>query len=142
MSLLPLDPFSGIERFLGQATSLSRRLPVPIDAYRADGKIELQVDLPGVKPETIELSVENNVLTLEAETADQLPADAEVFVHERPIGTFRRQIELGGNLDTAGVSAEYRDGVLRVLVPVAETAKVRKIAVGSGARAAIDTSAA
>jgi HSP20 family protein len=111
-----------------------------MDAWRAGDTFQVEVDLPGVDPDAIDLDVERNVVTVRA----QRPArtgDAELIAAERPRGVFSRQLILGDNLDTEKIAASYDAGVLTLKIPVAEKAKPRKISItstGQGERA-IDT---
>ncbi len=95
--------------------------------------------MPGVSPESVDLDVERNVLTVSAERVSR-NGDWEMLASERPRGRFSRQLVLGDNLDLDRIEAGYENGVLRLVVPVAEKAKPRKIQI-SGApdqRASID----
>jgi len=88
----------------------------------------LQFDVPGVDSESIELTVDNNTLTVKAERqAPLLVEGIEALIAERPHGVFTRQILLGDNLDTSMIDAQYSDGVLTLSIPVAEEAKPRRI---------------
>jgi HSP20 family protein len=99
-----------------------------MDAYRKQDQFLLQFDLPGVNAESIELTVDNNTLTVKAESpAPALAEGIEALVAERPHGVFTRQILLGDNLDTAKIDAHFSDGVLTLSIPVAEEAKPRRI---------------
>ncbi|MFD7282290.1 Hsp20/alpha crystallin family protein [Streptomyces sp. NPDC059862] len=86
----------------------------------------------GVDPETIDLDVERNVLTVKTERHPSAGETAEVLIAERPTGSFSRQFFLGETLDTERVDAAYDAGVLRLHVPIAEQAKPRKIAITGG----------
>jgi len=92
----------------------------------------LRLDLPGVKPESVELTVEDNVLTIKAERPAPPQAEGiESVIAERPYGSFSRQVVLGSNLDTEHIQADYEAGVLTVVIPVAEKAKPRRIEVST-----------
>jgi HSP20 family protein len=105
-----------------------------MDAYRKDGSFVIQLDLPGVRPDSIDLTVEENVLTVKAERpAPPSSDDVEAVITERPYGSFTRQVFLGENLDSANIRADYDAGVLTLSIPVAEHAKPRRIEVGAGA---------
>jgi len=83
----------------------------------------------------VEVSVEQNVLTVKAER-NWIPAEGdEVLVAERPQGSFSRQLFLGENLDTEHVSASYDAGVLTITIPVHEAAKPRRIEITTGSSA-------
>ena len=132
--LLRWDPFRELDRIaeqpFGQASSLRA---MPIDAFRRDGEFFVHLDLPGVQPDSIELTVEKNVVTVKAER-DWQPAEGdEVVIAERPRGTFTRQLFLGDNLDATKLGANYEHGVLTLTIPGAEAAKPRRVEVGTAA---------
>jgi len=107
---------------------------MPIDAYRTGDHFVVEFDLPGVPADSIDLTVERNVLTVHA-SRTRRESDGtghEMVVSERPFGTFSRQLFLGETLDTEAIKATYDDGVLRLEIPVAEQAKPRKVEVKAG----------
>jgi len=112
--------------------------PMPMDAYRRGDNVWVHLDLPGVTADSIDISVERNVLTVTAERSYQRQDGDRVYLDERHDGTFRRQVSLGEGLDADGIDADYTDGVLSLRIPVAPQAKPRKITVSSG-QAALDT---
>ncbi len=129
--LMRTDPFRQLDRLAEQMLGTpSRPVAMPIDAYRKGDEFLVQLDLPGVDPETIDLTVERNALTVHAERSRPDLEGVELVISERPQGSFSRQLFLGESLDTAEIQAEYRDGVLTVHIPVAEQAKPRKVKVG------------
>ena len=128
--LMRFDPFGDFDRLSRQVWGNSRSNYMPADAYRQDDKLYLHIDLPGVDPESIDVTVEKNNLTVTAERKWER-ADEQVLLNERPTGTFSRQFFLGESLDTDAIEAGYDYGVLTLAIPVAETAKARKIAVSS-----------
>jgi HSP20 family protein len=133
MALVRSDPFREADRLLQQlwsAQSGPRPLTMPMDAYRKDDSFLLQLDLPGVDPDSVDLTVEDNVLSIKAERPrPPRTDDVEPVIAERPYGTFTRQIVLSNNLDTERIRAEYQSGVLTLAIPVAEHAKPRRITV-------------
>jgi HSP20 family protein len=129
--LMRFDPFREVDRLM-QSPWMPRNA-VPLDVYRRGEEFLVRVDLPGIDPSSIDLQIEKNVLTLAAERS-WAPSDGdEVLVSERPQGSFSRRLFLGDGLDTDGISAQYENGVLTVRVPVAETAKSRKVEISVGA---------
>ena len=130
--LLRYDPFREFDRFT-EGLFGSRRTPwIPMDAVRHDDRVEVHFDLPGVRPESIDLTVERNVLTVKAER-DWWPQEgSEALTRERTHGTFTRQVLLSEALDPDRVDASYENGVLTVTIPVAEQAKARKVEIRSG----------
>ena len=140
MLLRTTDPFRDLDRLTQQIFGTTNRPAVmPMDAWREGDRFVIEFDLPGVSPESIDLDVERNVLTVRAERVAR-NGDWEMLASERPRGVFSRQLVLGDNLDLERIEAGYEGGVLRLLVPVAEKAKPRKIQVtaGSGERTAIE----
>jgi HSP20 family protein len=127
MLLRTADPFRDFDRLAGQLLGTTNRPAVmPMDAWREGDVFALEFDLPGVSPESIDLDVERNVLTVRAERVAR-NGDWEMLASERPRGVFSRQLVLGDNLDLERIEASYDGGVLRLTVPVAEKAKPRKI---------------
>ncbi|MDA8342219.1 MAG: Hsp20 family protein [Actinomycetota bacterium] len=137
MALVRSDPFRDLDRVVQQLwgpAAAVRPLSMPMDAHRRGDRFLVQLDLPGMDPDGIELTVEDNVLTIRAERpAPEPDGDVETLVAERPHGTFTRQLVLGENLDTEHIEAEYHAGVLTLGIPVAEAAKPRRIPVGTAA---------
>jgi len=89
-------------------------------------------DVPGIDPDSIQLTVEKNVLTVSAERTRQWgEAVEEVVVSERTVGTFSRQLFLGETLDPDHIQASCDNGVLTLRIPVAEAAKPRKVEINS-----------
>jgi HSP20 family protein len=136
--LMRTDPFRELDRFtqqlFGQNGTWSRPAVMPMDAYRDGEQYVVHFDLPGVDPASVDLNVERNVLTVEAERTHSYGEDVELQVAERPRGVFSRQLFLGDTLDADRIKATYDAGVLTLRIPVAEKAKPRKIEVtGVGA---------
>ncbi|QGN34301.1 Hsp20/alpha crystallin family protein [Microlunatus sp. Gsoil 973] len=132
--LMRTDPFREFDRLTQQVFGTSARPAVmPMDAWRDGDTFHVEFDLPGIDPESIDLDVERNVLTIGAERpVSEMPG--EQIAAERPRGVFSRQLILGDNLDLDQISASYTDGVLRIRIPVSEKARPRKIQVLSEQR--------
>jgi len=138
MLLRTVDPFRDLDRLtqqlLGSAGGTTNRPAVmPMDAWRQGDHFVIEFDLPGVSPESIDLDVERNVLTVRAERVAR-NGDWEMLASERVRGAFSRQLVLGDNLDLERIEASYDTGVLTLKVPVAEKAKPRKIHVETAAQ--------
>jgi HSP20 family protein len=131
--LMRTDPFRDFDR-LTEAVSGTRARPaaMPMDAYREDAAFVVHLDLPGVAADSIDLTVEQNVLTIHAERKPPVDDAAERVVAERAYGVFSRQLFLGETLDTDQLTAEYDAGVLTLKIPVAEKAKPRKVEISGG----------
>jgi HSP20 family protein len=132
--LMRTDPFRELDRLtqqmLGTDGTLARPSVMPMDAWRDGDTFHVEFDLPGVNPDSIDLDVERNVVTVKAERPPRA-SDAELIASERPRGVFSRQLILGDNLDTERIAASYDSGVLTLQIPVAEKAKPRKISINS-----------
>ena len=128
--LMRTDPFRELDRFTQQVFGTAARpAAMPMDAYRQGDSFYIHFDLPGIRAESIDLTVEQNVLTVRAERRPEQPDDAEMMVAERPAGVFTRQVFLGDTLDTEHIGADYSAGVLTLTIPVHEQAKPRSIQV-------------
>jgi HSP20 family protein len=133
MLLRTADPFRDFDRLAQQMVgTTSRPAVMAMDAWREGDRFVIEFDLPGVAKESIDLDVERNVLTVRAERVAR-NGDWEMLASERLKGAFSRQLVLGDNLDLERIEASYDAGVLRLVVPVAERAKPRKIEVTGGA---------
>ena len=131
--LMRFDPFRDFDR-LFEAAGAAGGSPrtVPMNAVRRGDRLVVSFDLPGVRPEDIDLTVERNQLTVTAERAVDRQEGEEWLVAERPTGRFTRQLLLGDNLDTDNIQADVHHGVLEITIPVAEQAKPRKVTIGGG----------
>lgn len=130
--LMRFDPFRELDRLSEETLSRTRSSAMPLDAYRQGDRFIVAVDLPGVDPSSIDVTVEKNVLTLRAERTWPRQNDQEWAVAERRQGTFTRQLFLGDTLDTEAIAARYEQGVLTLEIPVAERAKPRKVDIATG----------
>jgi HSP20 family protein len=130
--LVRFDPFHQFDRFVQQSSPVARQASMPLDAYRHGAQFVINFDLPGINPDSVELTVEKNVLSVVAERSWTPEQGDEVVVTERPQGRYSRQLFLGDTLATDGIEARYDRGVLTVTIPVAESAKARKVQITSG----------
>ena len=131
--LMRTDPFRDIDRMFEQlAGTAGRPAVMHIDAERDGDWFNVYFDLPGVDPDTIELTVERNVLSVKATRQRHQRDGVETVISERPTGVFTRQLFLGDTLNTDDLQASYDNGVLTLRIPVSEKAKPRKISIGGG----------
>lgn len=130
--LMRTDPFRDFDRLAQQVFGSARPAAMQMDAYRSGDDFVVHFDLPGIDPESIDLDVERNVLSVRAERRSPAPENAEMIVAERPTGSFSRQLFLGDTLDTDRVDASYEAGVLTLRIPVTEKAKPRRIQITGG----------
>jgi HSP20 family protein len=137
--LMRYDPFREIDRFTeGLFGNVGRAPWMPMDAYRKGDHVEVLFDLPGVRTDSIDLTVENDVLTVKAERQWIPEEGSEVLARERTHGSFSRQVLLGEALDADHIEASYDQGVLRVTIPIAERAKPRKVEIHTGDTQALE----
>ncbi len=130
--LMRTDPFRDLDRLTSQMFGTAARpVAMPIDAYRDGDEFVALIDLPGVEPDSIDLTVERNVLTVEAQRSSTGDNGRELLIAERQAGRFSRQLFLGDALDPEQLDASYENGVLRLRIPIAEKAKPRRVAVRS-----------
>ncbi|HET8779452.1 MAG TPA: Hsp20/alpha crystallin family protein [Agromyces sp.] len=126
------DPFRELDRLAaGMLDSRQGPRVMPIDLHRDGDHYVLSADLPGVDPGSIDVDVDGQLLTIRAERTLRSNDDVQWLAHERPSGSFLRQLTLGDGLDTNAISAHYDNGVLSVVIPVSEQAKPRKVEVQS-----------
>ncbi|MFF2392338.1 Hsp20/alpha crystallin family protein [Nocardia sp. NPDC058114] len=125
--LMRTDPIRDLDRLTQQMFGTpARPAAMPMDAWRDGDEFFVELDLPGIDAKSLDLDVERNVVTVRASRPD-LESSRSMIAAERIRGVFSRQLFLGENLDTDAIRADYRDGVLRLVIPVAEKAKPRKI---------------
>ncbi|RMB62101.1 Hsp20/alpha crystallin family protein [Tessaracoccus antarcticus] len=129
---LTFDPIREMDRVFS-AMRTPAPVGMPMDLFRADDHFIARIDLPGVDPQTIDIDVEDRTLTVRADRMAQSDDDIAWLVHERPTGTFARQLTLGYGVAADRIEADYADGVLTLSIPVAEEAKSRKIQVSHSA---------
>jgi HSP20 family protein len=136
MYLTTFDPFArDLQRQFDRLarTSFGPSAGMPMDAVRREGEVELRFDVPGIDPDSMEVTVDRGVLSVSATRTDERSEgenDSEKFVvRERRTGTVTRRVRLSENLNAEAVEADYRNGVLQVRIPVLEQAKPRKVEV-------------
>jgi HSP20 family protein len=132
--LMRTDPFRELDRVAQEILGTpARPAAMPVDAFRQGDEFVVQFDIPGVRSDAIELTVERNVLTAHARRDRQTGESVELLIGERPYGTFSRQLFLGDTLDADRLAADYTDGVLTIRLPIKERAKPRRVEVTTGA---------
>ena len=141
-SLFPRDIFAELDRMqreMREAFDLSPSIRglgrggfPALNVGGTPQSVEIFAFAPGLDPATVEVSLDRGVLTIAGERPSELPADADdraaaVHINERFSGRFRRVLTLADDIDPNGVSAGYRDGVLRVTAKRRESALPRRI---------------
>jgi HSP20 family protein len=131
--VMRFDPFREVDRVMEEVQAARRAAnALLMDAYRRGDEFIVHFDLPGVDTESIDLTTEENVLTVSAQRTYEPHEEDEILVSERPQGRFSRQLFLGEGLDRQSITASYDQGVLTVRIPVAERAKARRIEISGG----------
>ncbi len=132
------DPFtwqrdfeSAFRRVFGDAdASLAGAFSPALDVEENDDAFTLHIELPGISADAVDVSIEENVLTISGERQFYSDKDADGFRRvERSFGRFHRAVRLPDRVDPDKVAATYKDGLLTVTVPKAESAKPRRIQV-------------
>lgn len=121
------DPVSDMGRLFRRSTGAVSGLPVT-DVAEYDGEYAVVAELPGVKKEDVKISVENRTLTLKGERKHYgFPEGTRVLRHETHTQPFVRSFVLPEEVDVNQISAEMKDGILRIRLPKAEQARPREI---------------
>jgi HSP20 family protein len=124
------DPFlAEFDRLAQQVFGTAEGAGMPVDVTRRGDELVIRFDVPGVQSDAITLSLENHVLTVTATRHAEYGDGEKVLVQERFDGTMTRRIRVPEWVDGERVTAEHADGVLTVVLPVAEQAKPRRIEV-------------
>ena len=133
--LLRNDPFREFDRLTTRVfDTATRSSGARLDAYRDGDTFYIDIDLPGVEPASIDVTVDRNVLTVRAERRRVQREGVERLISERPMGTVVRRLVLSDILDTDRLEARYDAGVLTLTIPVIEQAKPRRIEISTGDR--------
>jgi HSP20 family protein len=119
-----------LERVSGAGTARAGIFP-PVNLYETTDSYVLTAELPGLRSEDIEVTLERDRLTLSGERRVEHPKDASLHRVERRGGSFRRAVQLPKEVDGEKVEASYRNGVLRVRIPKAPEHQPRRISVGA-----------
>ena len=133
-TVLRFDPFRDFDRMTEQLLGVpsgSARAPrfMPMDLYRSGDHYVLHADLPGVDPGSVDIGIENGVLTIKAERSERTDQDVQWIASERFTGSYLRQLSLGEDIDADRISATYANGVLTVTLTVTERAKPRRVSI-------------
>jgi HSP20 family protein len=126
------DPFRELDQLAQQLLSGGRSpRSFPMDAYRRGDDFFVHLDLPGVDPSSIDITVEGPNITISAERRFNQHEDDDILVSERPQGRFSRDLRVGTRVDSDAIEADYAGGVLTLRLPMAAEAKPRRVEVRS-----------
>jgi HSP20 family protein len=138
MQTLRFDPFRDLDRLAAEVLGTARTPSLmPMDCLRSGDQFVVRFDLPGIDVDSLDVSAENQTLTVRAERTRRDPEGSTYLISERPSGTYSRQLVLGDGLAVDDIRADYRDGVLTLTIPVAEQAKPRRIEINRGGNTAV-----
>jgi HSP20 family protein len=130
--LLRNDAFRDLDRLTTRVfDTATRSAGARLDAYREGDTFFIDIDLPGVDPAGIDITVDRKILTVRAERMRVAREGVKYVVAERPTGPVSRQVFLSETLDTDRLDARYDNGVLTLSIPVTEKAKPRKFEVAA-----------
>ena len=138
MTLQRWDPFHDLRqmedtvnrlwRGIGGVSTASEEWNISLDVIQSTDEIIVKASIPGVKPDAIDLAVEDNVLTIRAERKPDVQDEKSVYlIRERPAGSFFRALRLPETVDTNKISSVYADGILTIVLPKAEEKKKKQI---------------
>ncbi|HHV95706.1 MAG TPA: Hsp20/alpha crystallin family protein [Clostridiaceae bacterium] len=135
MSLVPWNPFKDMDFLSREVSNFFESMPFPfwgrttsprVDVYQTEKDVIVKAEIPGVSKEDLNIFIDENSIKLSGQTRkDNEFKDENVYRSERYYGSFSRTIPLPAEVKTEQAKAEYKDGILSIVVPKAESAKMR-----------------
>lgn len=114
-----------------QESTIPARQFLPVtDIFETDQALTLVVEMPGVKKDNVDVRVENDVLVIDGRVDFANYEGLQPLYTEYNVGNYARSFQLSSKIDQSGINAQLKDGVMTLVLPKAEKAKPRKIAVG------------
>jgi HSP20 family protein len=111
---------------------MAAMMAVPMDVSESEDSYDIHVSLPGANPDDIEITMNNNTLTIRGEvSSDEEREEHTYHIRERRFGSFVRSITLPSNVNVDQVDTNYDNGVLHIRLPKAEEARPKRIQVGA-----------
>lgn len=125
----PINPVHDLVQFSDLMDRMFSNAPVgegrhtlALDVLESNNRLVISAAVPGIRPEDVQVSVENNVLTITGEFRSQVEdRDAKVYRQENRYGSFTRSLKLPANLDLDQIDAEFNFGMLNITIPRVET---------------------
>lgn len=115
-----------------QSGEMSQLMNVSMDVAETDQSFEVKVDLPGINPDDVDIQIDNNTLTIRGqrnEESEEKNEEKQFHRIERYIGSFARSVVLPNSINEDETAAEFKDGVLKIVIPKTDDAKPRKISI-------------
>jgi HSP20 family protein len=138
---MPLTTFDALAEFdrLARRTfsPVADRAGIRMDAIRRPEEVELRFDLPGIDADSLDVTVDQGVLSVSASRTEEYAQDEKPFIRQRAMGSFSHRVRLSDSVDAEHIEASYEGGVLKVRVPLQEKAQPRKVEVKAPAKAEI-----
>ncbi len=131
-----------VSRFFGQDPSApvwpTGGYSVPTDVFHTEDRLVIRMDLPGVDPDEVDVTVQENTLLINGRRKFPFDADKVRFTRRGTFyGDFTQRVQLGKGLDVEGINARFDNGVLEVTIPYAAEVQPRKIAIDAGGSKAL-----
>jgi HSP20 family protein len=135
------EAFTGGAAFPEQGSAITSAWFAPTDVSEDANNLQITMEVPGVRPEDVRISLENNLLTVRGEKKQEAEERNErVHRYERSYGTFERSFALPNTVDVEKIAAKYENGILRISIPKSERARPREIPVsGTGGSTQVNT---
>lgn len=135
--LTTFDAIAEFDRIAQRAFGPARtdRSAIQMDAIRRPEEIELRFDLPGIDTDSLDVTVDQGVLTVSAKRSEEYGEDEKLFIRQRVMGSFTQRVRLSDSVDAEKIDAAYESGVLAVRVPLQEKAQPRKVEVKAAVKA-------
>lgn len=109
------------------------RWAIPLDVFEEGNNIVVKATVPGIKPEDMEVTLEDDVLTIRGQTqAEEEHREGNYLMRERRAGTFHRMLRLPDTVDTERAETMYENGVLTITFPKIEAKKAKRLSIGAG----------
>ena len=134
MAIQRWNPFIDVRPFNRArfGTFESGRWPIPIDVVSEGEDVVVRASLPGLKPEDISVTLEDRLLTIQGETAEDSEVEkGDYLLRERRVGRFSRSLRLPTSVDADKAEPTYDNGVLTITIPRRESSKTRQLEVKS-----------
>jgi len=127
------DVFNGFFRTPATHRSVRKARIPAVDVAETDTAYQVKAELPGIRKEDLDVTVDDGVLTIKAEHDgnQEQTENGQLIRQERSYGKFARSLRLGANVDEETITAEYRDGVLHITLPKAKEVQPRKVEVSA-----------